>query len=172
MKKLIASILLAVVASQAMATENLTSAQRNCLDAWASVFTEGDMSAPEFATNAGTAVIASIGGLSTSKATGSLRFAFKAAIGAAVVGGIVLAANQEWEIIDRLFKEAQVGAGAALSDLGQALQEEGNQMSTSKIVDGIKAMDPREESFAQYFCTQNLRPVILGRYIEQVINIK
>ena len=147
------------------ADDNSASEQLSCLKAWENAF-QGDITTGEIATNAGVAVGSILAVSASAKASASL----KTLKGAVLIGlGLTLIAQDQWAILDGLYREAEVGVGEGISAIGETLSENGIGASPSDIKDTIASLS-LDSSFAFFACTTDNRPVILGRFMEKLVN--
>jgi hypothetical protein len=164
MKKVILALALAACAPAAHAAD-----MDDCLKAWANAFENSDMSTSEVATNVGIAALVTTGTSATSSSTAAIQTAVRFAVYGSLVGGAILTVNQKWDLLARLGREAQVGAGSAISATGSALQEVGKKVSSTDVAQAVKENMP-DEKMARLLCTDGNRPVLLGHYMELVIS--
>jgi len=141
----------------------------SCLQAWSDAFENGNMSKTELASNAGVGLLVTTGSSAASSSSATIATAVRFAVYGSVVGVGILAVNQQWDLLGRLAREGQVGAGEAISATGVALQQAGKKVTSTDVAEAIKENKP-DEKMARFLCTDNNRPVLLGHYMEMVIS--
>lgn len=167
-RAIISGLLITTMVSSTAFAENK---KTTCIEAWKNALSKGDMTGKELSSNAIiTAGVSTTGGIGL-QLSASLAFGVKVALGLAVGGGIVLAVNDQIDLIERLSREAMVSGGAALSELGEQLKATGKDVSSAEIATAIRQIDIEDETYARYLCSDDNRPVLLGRYIRSVIDV-
>ena len=146
------------------------SSRTDCLSAWKAVFVEGNISAGEASVNVAVAGTLGASATASGKISSTVRSVSKLVLLGGVVGGVALAANEQFAIIDQIFKQGLVGGGDLLTELGEAAK--GTEFSSKAIAEKVASLDPRNADFGKYLCTESNQPVILGRYVEAIFEIK
>ncbi len=140
-----------------------------CMQAWRSAM-YGDISAGEASANVLVGFTGALASHSVYRASGTVgELATWVAMGGVILG-VALTENQEFGKIDQIFKQALVGTGDLLSELGTAAKRE--NIDSKAVIENIKQFDPRAQVFAKLMCTSSNQPVILGRYLEKIFTVK
>jgi len=166
MKKPLSSLLIAATlfSNTTLAAEET---EKSCLNSWKNII-KGDITVGEATTNA---VVLGTGALSvsaSSKVSATVKSVAKFVLIGGAIGVVLLSANEQWQIMDRLFAQALVGTGELLSDISEVAAEAGKNYSATQIADVVKSLDIENDFFSKYMCTDENRPVILGRYIQMI----
>jgi len=139
-----------------------------CMNAWERALVNSEITSSEVMTNGAVAVGGTLASVAAGATTGTIKTAALFAVGATVVGGVALAANEQWDIIARFSREAQTITGSAVSQLGKALDEAGKTVSETDLQEAIKENEV-DKKMARLLCNDSHRPILLGHYVEMVI---